>query len=351
MKSVLSQGFCLLRLNAFIYNLFSIFVDSQGPRDAVVKEVLKHLLTFDSFEQFSIMMNKEFQVYKEKQENYDISNGNEYKIADGSDDPWKPLIDPESGATYYWNELTGETSWEPPQYEQDYQQDSQPAAPTSKPESFAEVYNALLNMGFPPAAIVSAMNASQGNFSFDDLVFKLSSECGDGSQAYDLELALRLSESQQPSAEEGEEAIPASTNQTMADYFILFVTDLSGGQDSKSEWLNDAAVELNAKFSMASSVLDTFDEEDDSSEGVVKLITWAKDMRQLHSDIISAYNQSIPYKEMTEHYPGGLLAWYEDLEAQRTSVDENSVAGNMLSDAELKRIAELDQIAGESSYS
>mmetsp|Transcript_42232 Transcript_42232/g.69356 ORF Transcript_42232/g.69356 Transcript_42232/m.69356 type:complete len:101 (+) Transcript_42232:39-341(+) len=33
---------------------------------------------------------------------------------DGSSDNWSQIEDPETGQTYFYNELTGETQWEPP---------------------------------------------------------------------------------------------------------------------------------------------------------------------------------------------------------------------------------------------
>lgn len=40
--------------------------------------------------------------------------------ADGSlPSDWIPLVDPDSGDTYFCNEVTGETSWDPPQFEKE----------------------------------------------------------------------------------------------------------------------------------------------------------------------------------------------------------------------------------------
>lgn len=284
------------------------------------------------------MMNREYNVYREKQENYDISNGNndisygsESKVAD-SNDGWQELIDPESGASYYWNEFSGETSWDPPSGVQAEQFEQIPAE-TPKPEGFSDVYAALLNMGFPPESIVAAMNDAGGNYSYDDLVLQLS--------------GLQGTESAADGG--GDDAIPASTNQTMPDYFIQFIKE-SSGDDFKDEWLNDAAIDLSAKFNMANSILTTFDEDDDSSEQILKLISWAKDMQQLYTDLIYAFNEKIPFKLMTEHNEVGLIAWYEDLESRRTTVDENSISSNILSDDELRRIADLNHIAGQSIF-
>lgn len=281
-------------------------------------------------------MNREYNVYREKQENYDVSNGNndisngsESKVAD-INDGWKELIDPESGSPYYWNEFSGETSWDPPSGFRAEQFDQIPVE-TPKPEGFSDVYAALLSMGFPPESIVAAMNEAGGNFAYDELVVKLS-----GSQGNDSAIDGG-----------GDDAIPASTNQTMADYFIQFIKELSSGEESKDEWLNDAAVDLSAKFNMANSILTTFDEDDDSPEQIIKLISWAKDMKQLYTDLVYAFDEKIPFKLMTEHYEAGLIAWYEDLEARRTTVDENSISSNILSDDELRRIADLNHIAGQ----
>lgn len=272
------------------------------------------------------MMNREYNANRERHESYYISNGDESKVNDG----WQELVDPESGAHYYWNEFSGETTWDPPSRFQAGQVDHE-TVQVAKPVGFSDVYAALLNMGFPPESIVATMNEAQGNISYDDLVAKLSMVHDSGS-----------------SVDGGvNAAIPVSTNQTMADYLILFVKEiLSSGEESSHELLHDAAMDLSAKIHMAVSVLKTFDEDDDSSEQVINLISWAKDMKQFHSDLVYAFDENIPFKLMTEHYGAGLIAWYKDLEVTRSTVDENCASSNVISDKELQRIAELKKIAG-----
>ena len=290
---------------------------STGSRDEVIKEVLQHLLTFDSFEQFATMMNREYNIYREKQGHNDLSNDNKSKVADNNNG-WKELIDPVSKSPFYWNEFTGETTWDPPSKFE--------AVQTPKPEGFSEVYTALLNMGFPPESIVVAMNEAQGVFSYDDLVAKLSGSQGHGSTTDDHVDNADYN---------------GSTNQAMTDYFIQFAKELTNREESE-EWLNNAAIDLSDKINTASSVLTTFD-QDNNSDHEVKLMSWAKDMKQLHEDLIYAFNKSIPFKLMTEHYEAGLIAWYEDLEMMRATIDENSV----ISEDELRRIEDLNKIAGK----
>lgn len=321
--------------------------------------MLRSLLTFNDFQEFARMMTQECNS-KLGINDCGLLAGDESKTGESN---WKEVTDPESGAVYYWNELTGETSWDPPDSYQSQQEQEQSLAATSatkKPEGFAEIYTALMNMGFPPDQIVTAMNESKGSANFDELVLKLSQSHNEDGED-DLNLALKLSETHTEGRGEGgeggdedAEVVAAELKQTVADYFLTFVESVrtaGTGEEEKASAdeapsLNDAAIELNSKFVMASSVLDTFDEDDDSSEGVVLLLSWAKAMKQLHADIILAYNQGVPYQDFKENYDGGLIEWLKELEQKRGALDENTVAGNIISDAELKRIAELDKIAG-----
>lgn len=273
------------------------------------------------------MMNREYNESRENHESYYISNGDETKDADNNDG-WQELIDPQSGAHFYWNQYSGKTTWDPPIRFQAGQVDHQ-TAQVAKPVGFSEVYAALLDMGFPPESIVAEMNEAQGNISYDDLVAKLSVV-----HEYD--------------SDDVDAAIPESTNQTTADYLIRFAKEIvSSGEESSHELLNSAAMDLSAKVHMAISVLKTFDEDDDSSEQVINLISWAKEMKQFHSDLVHAFDENIPFELMTEHYGAGLIAWYNDLEVTRSTVDENCVSSNVISDKELRRIAELNEIAGQ----
>lgn len=80
-------------------------------------------------------------------------------------------------------------------------------------------------------------------------------------------------------------------------------------------------------------------------DAALSLIRWAEDMKLLLHDIYMAHTEQIPCVAMCFNCPEGLIQWYKALEITRLEVNTASAAGNMLSDAELHRMAELDKIA------
>ncbi|KAJ1381867.1 hypothetical protein B484DRAFT_440815, partial [Ochromonadaceae sp. CCMP2298] len=101
--------------------------------------------------------------------------------------------------------------------------------------------------------------------------------------------------------------------------------------------------ELNAKFAIAQSVLETFAGQDVGDVG--ELLRWAADMQLLRQDMETAYVERLPCKALCFNCPEGLLNWYRDLELRRGEADRAAVAGSLLSDTELRRMAALDKIA------
>ena len=118
---------------------------------------------------------------------------------------------------------------------------------------------------------------------------------------------------------------------------------------------SEDASELYCKFTMARSVLETFSDGSSAagtSSQVLTLLDWASDMLALYEDIVSAYEQKIPFPTApTQHEDKlSLYVWYRELEVVRRKADEEHVAGNMLSDTEMKRRGELDSIAASVGY-
>jgi hypothetical protein len=166
--------------------------------------------------------------------------------------------------------------------------------------------------------------------------------------------------------------------------------------------LDDDINELYAKFVIARSVLDTF-QDGDCSADILVLLEWAREMVTLYGDIEAAYEENLDFKNVRNHHlgtyllicfvlllfighlfsiiiqffcpcvflaepyrgyfitldvscifkkllsssssSGGLFEWFMQLENTRRRVDDEQIAGNMLSDIEMRRMGELDRIA------
>jgi hypothetical protein len=95
--------------------------------------------------------------------------------------------------------------------------------------------------------------------------------------------------------------------------------------------LPDSVGELHAKFNMAKSVVETFIDGNNSAE-VVLLLQWAGGMCELYREICDAFGAGRPLSSVqVRGRRGGLADWYRELEASRRKIDEDTVAGKMLS--------------------
>lgn len=95
---------------------------------------------------------------------------------------------------------------------------------------------------------------------------------------------------------------------------------------------------------MARSVLDTF-ADGDASSGVESLLVWASDMMELYAESARVIERGGSLEDSVENHPEGIVAWFFALEEMRKRAHEDEMAGNLVSDAEVKRMAELDRLA------
>jgi hypothetical protein len=61
-------------------------------------------------------------------------------------------------------------------------------------------------------------------------------------------------------------------------------------------------------------------------------------MVTLYGDIEAAFEEHIDFKNVRHHHLGGLFEWFMQLEATRRRVDDEQIAGHMLSDMEMRRM-------------
>jgi hypothetical protein len=267
---------------------------SRGPREDVVKDVLQQLLSFADFHSFATMMKAAYDTALEEAR------------AQGH----VPHVD--------------------------------------------RHVDTLLRMGFPIAAIETTVAEAKADASLEELVIAISGlistgpSAGAGASAkydgpghgyqYDVHDSAPTSPrgGGRRRAEEEHGSGPSRA-------LVKFAREAT--EEGEEVDLN----ELNAKFVIAESVLDSFDHsvraELVSGNAMHALLRWAEDMKLLLSDIHTAYEEELPCKAMCFNCQDGLVDWYRQLEATRLEIDQASLAGNMLSDSEMRRMAELDKIA------
>jgi len=108
--------------------------------------------------------------------------------------------------------------------------------------------------------------------------------------------------------------------------------------------------EVDAKFVMAQSVLDNFN-QGDTSPDLVAFLHWATSMLELLSEIESAYyadtnGDGEGFRLYTSgRAPDGIVLQYAHLDALRVKVESEGSHTSGMSDAELKRMAQLKAIA------
>jgi hypothetical protein len=301
-------------------------IPSKGPKEEVVKDILDRLMAFEDFESFSKMME---QAASEE----DFSN-NEHDVPTyaGTAQLASPGGSPSGG---------GNT-------------DRGMGAGVSE-----DTLNQLLAFGFEQDLIDLVVAGSPTDTSLEQLVMTLSGmqAGGDSSPGYksqkkgDKQPSAAAPSSPTHTRSEDKESAPTADNMSSPP------ADRGGGrrrwpshleQFAKEGELGDVS-ELHAKFVMARSLLDTFI-DGDVSPGVVLLVQWASDMVELHAEVEMAHARKQSMTEPCDKRPdadsGGLVGWYNELEETRRVADESQVAGNMLSDTEVARMAELDRIAG-----
>uniref|UniRef100_A0A7S3MHV4 Uncharacterized protein n=1 Tax=Spumella elongata TaxID=89044 RepID=A0A7S3MHV4_9STRA len=216
-------------------------------------------------------------------------------------------------------------------------------------DSNAKHVDSLLRMGFKIDAIDAVLGEANPGSSLEDLVMSLSayisSDTGGANANYDQyhRADAKYSYDVHDSASNSPGKGGTDTKSKEALALLKFVKEAA----DEGEIIDEN--ELNAKFVIAESVLDSFDRsaraELGPADAMLGLIRWAEDMKMLAHDALTAFEEELPCSTMCFNCKDGLVEWYKQLELTRQEMDQAAVAGNMLSDAELHRMAELDKIA------
>ena len=255
---------------------------ARGPREAATKEVLERLLSFGSFAAFAQMMSD----------------------AAAATNAQPPVEAPRCG---------------------------------SNRRSLREKHFANLTaLGFFEEMIEVVMEHADENASLEDLVMTLSELQAHGSAAT---VAAKRASCPREKYETPSKETTSSPDKGKQQYTGRFPHIESFADEILSD-----AMDCYSKFVMAKSIQDTFHAGDTSGD-IVSMLDWSNDMLELLGAIEAAYQEGIAFADMRHQHSEGLVAWFRELERTRQALDAEQASGHLLSDAELRRIADLNRIA------
>jgi hypothetical protein len=214
-------------------------------------------------------------------------------------------------------------------------------------------HNDLINLGFDEDLVSMILyDESSQDASLEDLVMKLSEMQAQPKQKSFKRIGNETNEnkiteskaSPNHNSSSSSSSSPTNRNTTFVPSQKTRASHRMPHLQKFAEELDDDFEELVSKFVMARSVIDEFN-TGDIAPNVVVLLQWASDMMSLESDIEIAFNEKIPFNEMTSEHRGGLITWFKALEDTRHQIDSEEIAGKLLSDNEFKRMADLNRIA------
>lgn len=265
---------------------------AAGPREGVKREILSQLLTYADFNDFATMMNL--------------------------------------AVTFQYPEQ---------------------AAPNSSDNALSRVDNRaenkamLLQLGFPEDATDHVISSSVRDSTLDHLIDQLHNmqRSSEGAplklQRDDSGISITIV----PDREEAKEL-----------HYGNSYSDAEGNVNQESleiecinafaqETLQDAS-ELRAKFVIALSILDSVD-AGDTSDGILEQLSWASSMCSLFQEIVISFSSGVPFEQYTFTYAKGLLSWFDKLDKTFFSLNIGATTGGMMSEAELRRIVALEDLA------
>jgi len=276
---------------------------SRGPKNDITKDVLEKLDCVSDFDSFTMMMNQAYREMLIEQASYDRNCES-------------------SPRNYESSPRNYESS--PRNYE----------SIDSKFESNERTKQSLLQMGFNRNQI--------------DRVLSNNTESKDGGSMMSMEelLMILTLEVDEPEGYRDDVA-DVKDNSSTVNHSRISPAMIKFIREAHSVGVIIDANEFHAKFVIADSVLDTCELgfAGPQATAMMSLIRWAEDMKIFLHDIDTAYEQRIDSSSVCYNFSGGLIEWYVLLEKQRQDIESKSIAGSVLSDAELHRMMELDKIA------
>ena len=234
-----------------------------------------------------------------------------------ADDAWQEVTEENTGAIYYWNQITNETSWDKPETFQPL--DIASSLSDAEKRSYVEQ---LTSMGYGENIVNTVLLDCNSSSSIDTILNHLEQLQGQLDTSASSTAFLK-------------------GNKFIEQFVSEFKTRIA--KVDNAETLET----LMGKMSMAQNMIETFDSENDS-KGVHELLEWCHGIKRLEKEVNEVYNENIPFhpddRRCQPGYKTELFEMYADLEEKRRGIDNDSVIG-IISDKEIARYAELDSIA------
>jgi hypothetical protein len=350
---------------------------SRGPRDEVIKDIIQSLHTVEDFHQFARMMNKHCHELMEEENGVSIGIdgiGNPYDMlmrmgftVDHINSAYERL-----GKTSGLEEVIGylsarATELEEQEAELDLQRKKKLAMKKQQQQQQpreVSTGSSSASSSRPAAAARQARTPPKrvNNYAYYESQDKQSASSS-GNDEYTREPLGSPRNTQEPSPQphggkkkkKKQRSSTTGGNGNSGSEITSVRPYMKYIEEAAADGLEIDINELNVKFSTADSVLESYQELQRTTNGnaidetLLDLAKWAADMKQLQSDILEAYESNVHSRDMCFNHTHGLVAWYQELEQHRHELNQqtNGLTGDLLSDSEMKRMAELDKIAAE----
>lgn len=155
-----------------------------------------------------------------------------------------------------------------------------------------EIYDTLIGVGLDSDAILkylsSCNNSNKKNMTIDDFIINITEEMTRSEEKNNNHNTnTDKKDDYNEDYDNNNDNESTIVNPAIPEYIQQFVLEVN---NNNSDNINNSttAEDMNTKFQMSENVLDCFD-SNSSSDGILLLISWAKEMKDLKKDVLDAY--------------------------------------------------------------